>query len=89
MAVTKDQKREIFEKHGQGENDTGSTPAQIALFTKRIEDLSSHLKNHKKDYSTLRALQKLVGKRRKLLKYYKKKNIEKYRELTSELAIRR
>ncbi len=89
MAVTKDQKKEIFEKHGEGKNDTGSTPAQIALFTKRIEDLSSHLKNHKKDYSTLRALQKLVGKRRKLLKYYKKKDIEKYRELTSELGIRR
>ena len=89
MAVTKEQKQEIFAKYGRGENDTGSTPAQIALFTKRIEDLSSHLKNHKQDYSTLRALHKLVGKRRRLLKYYRRKDIEKYRELTAELGIRR
>lgn len=89
MAVTKEQKQSIFAKYGKDENDTGSTPAQIALFTERIQDLSSHLKDHKKDYSTLRALQKLVGKRRSLLKYYKRKNIEKYRELTAELGIRR
>ncbi len=89
MAVTKSQKKEVFANYGTDENDTGSTPGQIALFTKRIEDLSSHLKNHKKDYSTLRALQKLVGKRRRLLKYYKRKDIEQYRKLTAELGIRR
>lgn len=89
MAVTKDKKQEIFAKYGKDENDTGSTPAQIALFTERIQDLSSHLKDNKKDYSTLRALQKLVGKRRRLLKYYKQKDVEKYRELIAELGIRR
>jgi len=89
MAVTKEKKQEIFAKYGTDENDTGSTPAQIALFTERIQDLSSHLKNHKKDYSTLRALQKLVGKRRRLLKYYMHKDIQKYRQLIAELGIRR
>ena len=61
MAVTTEEKRSIFAKYGSGENDTGSTPAQIALLTKRIEDLSAHLKQNKKDYGTLRALHKLVG----------------------------
>jgi len=89
MAVTQEEKKSIFEKYGTGKEDTGSTPGQIALFTKRIEDLSAHLKNHKKDYSTLRALQKLVGKRRSLLKYYRNKDIEKYRELIADLGIRR
>lgn len=89
MAVTSEEKHSIFAKYGRDENDTGSTPAQIALFTRRIEELSAHLKENKKDYATLRALQKLVGKRRSLLKYYMGKDVEAYRQLTADLGIRR
>jgi small subunit ribosomal protein S15 len=89
MAVTSEEKRSLFARYGRDENDTGSTAAQIALFTRRIEDLSAHLKQNKKDYGTLRALQKLVGKRRSLLKYYRRKDVEAYRQLIADLGIRR
>jgi small subunit ribosomal protein S15 len=89
MAVSSVEKQAIFAKYGRDESDTGSTPAQIALFTRRIEELSAHLKANKKDYATLRALQKLVGKRRSLLKYYRRKDVEAYRQLTADLGIRR
>ena len=89
MAVSSAEKQAIFAKYGRGENDTGSTPAQISLFTRRIEELSAHLKANKKDYATLRALQKLVGKRRSLLKYYMRKDVEAYRQLTADLGVRR
>lgn len=89
MAVSSEEKQTIFSKYGKDKSDTGSTPAQIALFTRRIEELSAHLKQNKKDYGTLRALQQLVGKRRRLLKYYRRKDVEAYRQLTADLGIRR
>jgi small subunit ribosomal protein S15 len=89
MAVSSEEKQSIFAKYGRDENDTGSTPAQIALFTRRIEELSAHLKANKKDYATLRALQKLVGRRKRLLKYYMRKDVEAYRQLIADLGIRR
>lgn len=89
MAVSTEEKQSIFAKYGRDENDTGSTPAQIALFTRRIEELSAHLKSNKKDYATLRALQKLVGRRKRLLKYYMRKDVEAYRQLIADLGIRR
>ncbi|HMB64251.1 MAG TPA: 30S ribosomal protein S15 [Eudoraea sp.] len=89
MYLTNEIKAEIFKKHGGSEKNTGSTEGQIALFTHRINHLSGHLKNNQKDYNTERSLVRLVGKRRSLLDYLKKKNIEKYRELIKELNIRK
>jgi small subunit ribosomal protein S15 len=89
MYLAAEKKAEIFKKHGKSEKDTGSTEGQIALFTYRINHLSSHLKNNRKDYNTERSLVKLVGKRRNLLDYLMKKDIEKYRILIKELGIRK
>ncbi|RNC92786.1 MAG: 30S ribosomal protein S15 [Allomuricauda sp.] len=89
MYLTKEVKEKIFKKHGGSETNTGSTEGQIALFTHRIEHLTKHLKKNHKDYNTERSLVKLVGKRRSLLDYLKKKDIEKYRALIKELGIRK
>lgn len=89
MYLTAEKKAEIFKKHGKSEKDTGSTEGQIALFTYRINHLSKHLKNNQKDFNTERSLVRLVGKRRSLLDYLMKKDIEKYRELIKELKIRK
>lgn len=89
MYLTKETKTEIFKKHGGSETNTGSTEGQIALFTHRINHLTKHLKGNQKDFNTERSLVKLVGKRRSLLDYLKKKDIEKYRSLIKELNIRK
>ncbi|NAS14058.1 30S ribosomal protein S15 [Poritiphilus flavus] len=89
MYLTKEIKAEIFKKHGGSESNTGSTEGQIALFTHRINHLTGHLKKNQKDFNTERSLVKLVGKRRSLLDYLKKKDIEKYRALIKELNIRK
>ena len=89
MYLTKEEKNKLFKKHGGSEKNTGSTEGQIALFTHRINHLTGHLKKNHKDYNTERSLVKLVGKRRSLLDYLKKKDIEKYRSLIKELGIRK
>jgi len=89
MYLDKEVKKKIFKKHGGSDTNTGSTEGQIALFTHRIEHLTTHLKKNRKDFGTQRALQLLVGKRRSLLVYLKNKDIEKYRELIKELELRR
>ncbi|MEM9077010.1 MAG: 30S ribosomal protein S15 [Bacteroidota bacterium] len=89
MYLSKEVKSDIFKKHGGSEKNTGSTEGQIALFTYRINHLTQHLKKNHKDYATERSLVKLVGKRRSLLDYLKKKDIEKYRTLIKELGIRK
>lgn len=89
MYLSIEKKKEIFKKHGKSENDTGSAEGQIALFTYRISHLTGHLKENRKDYGTQRALQLLVGKRRSLLDYLKKKDIERYRAIVKELGLRR
>lgn len=89
MYLSKEKKREIFAKYGKSETDTGSTEGQIALFTYRIAHLSEHLKNNPKDFNTEKALVRLVGKRRSLLDYLMKKDVVKYRELISEMKLRR
>jgi small subunit ribosomal protein S15 len=89
MTLTTEKKQAIFEKFGQGKTDSGSTEGQVALFTERINHLTSHLKTNSKDFNTERALVALVGKRRKLLNYLKNKDILKYRELIKELGIRK
>ena len=89
MYLSKEVKEEIFKKYGGSESNTGSTEGQIALFTHRINHLTGHLKKNHKDYNTERSLVRLVGKRRSLLDYLKKKDIEKYRSLIKELGIRK
>jgi small subunit ribosomal protein S15 len=89
MYLNSEKKKEIFAKHGGSEVNTGSTEAQIALFSFRISHLTEHLKRNKKDYGTQRALQLLVGKRRSLLDYLKAKDIERYRAIVKELGLRR
>jgi len=89
MYLTKEVKESIFEKHGKGKNDTGSSEGQIALFTHRINHLTGHLKKNRKDYNTERSLVKLVGKRRSLLAYLKKTEINRYREIIKELGLRK
>lgn len=89
MYLTTEKKQEIFSKYGKSAQDTGSTEGQIALFTYRINHLTEHLKQNRKDFNTERSLVKLVGKRRSLLDYLKRKDIEKYRSLIKELGIRK
>ncbi len=89
MILTTEKKQAIFEKFGTGKTDTGSTEGQVALFTERINHLTSHLKSNQKDFNTEKSLVTLVGKRRKLLDYLKNKDIVKYRELIKELGIRK
>ncbi|HDR67941.1 MAG TPA: 30S ribosomal protein S15 [Bacteroidaceae bacterium] len=89
MYLTAEKKQEIFKKYGGTAENTGSAEAQIALFTHRITHLTEHLKINKKDFSTQRALMRLVGKRRRLLDYLKEKDIEKYRALIKSLNIRK
>jgi len=89
MALTTTAKKEIFAKHGGSAANTGSTEAQIALFTERINMMTEHLKSNKKDFGTQRSLIKLVGKRRSLLDYLKDRDIAKYRSLIKELNIRK
>lgn len=89
MYLTAEKKQELFTKHGKSNKDTGSAESQISLFSYRISHLTEHLKKNRKDYSTQRALQLLVGKRRSLLDYLKNKDIVRYRAIILELNIRR
>mmetsp|Transcript_21107 Transcript_21107/g.54919 ORF Transcript_21107/g.54919 Transcript_21107/m.54919 type:complete len:90 (+) Transcript_21107:111-380(+) len=89
MSITAEEKIDIFKKFGNDEANTGTTEGQIALFTHRINHLTGHLKENQKDHATRRGLLKLVGKRRRLLNYLMKNDIEKYRELIKELGIRK
>ncbi|HUH36013.1 MAG TPA: 30S ribosomal protein S15 [Moheibacter sp.] len=89
MYLTPEKKHEIFSKHGKSANDTGSAEGQIALFTYRINHLTGHLKQNKKDFNTEKALVRLVGKRKALLDYLKNKEIERYRAIIAELGLRK
>ena len=89
MYLTSEKKAEIFAKHGKSAQDTGSAEGQIALFTFRINHLSGYLKNNHKDFNTERSLVKLVGKRKRLLDYLKKKDIARYRAIIAELGLRK
>ena len=89
MYLTAEKKEELFSNYGKSNKDTGSTESQVALFSYRINHLTEHLKNNKKDFATQRALIKLVGKRRALLDYLKRKDIERYRSIIKALNIRK
>jgi small subunit ribosomal protein S15 len=89
MALAKEKKTEIFKEFGGSDKNTGSTEAQIALHSTRINELTEHLREHPKDHASRRGLLMLVGKRRRLLDYLKEKDIEGYRSLIQTLGIRK
>jgi len=89
MYLDQKEKEAIIKKHGKNVKDTGTSEGQIALFTYRINHLTEHLKNNRKDFNTERSLVKLVGKRRSLLDYLAKKDIMRYRAIVKELGLRK
>lgn len=88
MSLTREKKEEIAKKYGQSEKDTGSAEVQIALLTERIRELTEHLNVHRKDFSSQRGLRKMVGQRRRLMKYVKRQDLAAYKELIQSLGIR-
>ena len=89
MTLTKEAKQEIVDKHGRSNEDTGSAHVQVALLTARVNELTEHLRAHPKDHYSRRGLLKLVGRRRRLLQYLQKRDLEGYRALIQELGLRR
>lgn len=89
MALAAEKKNEIVNEYRQHERDTGSPEVQIALLTARINQLTEHLKEHKKDHHSRRGLLMMVGQRRRLLNYLSKKDINRYREVVAKLGLRR
>lgn len=87
--LTKDEKTQIISEYARNAGDTGSAEVQIAVLTKRIADLTEHLKTHKHDHASRRGLLKMVGRRRRLLEYLKNEDIERYRALIARLGLRR
>jgi small subunit ribosomal protein S15 len=89
MHLTKESKEKIIQQHGITKVNTGTPEVQVAIFTERINHLTTHLKDMKKDYSTQRSLLKLVGKRRRLLDYLKENDLESYRKIINDLNLRK
>lgn len=89
MPLTQEQKKELIARFGADEKDTGSTKVQVAMLTQRISELTEHLKIHQHDHHSRRGLLKLVGRRRRLLTYLQKHDLEGYRALIKELGLRR
>lgn len=89
MTITKDEKTRIIQEHARGDGDTGSAEVQIAVLTKRIADLTGHLKSHPQDHHSRRGLLMLVGRRRRLLDYLGREDIGRYRDIVAKLGLRR
>jgi small subunit ribosomal protein S15 len=89
MAITKDAKQSLISDFRRADDDTGSPEVQVAVLSKRIDELTEHLKNHRKDHHSRRGLLKMVGRRRRLLDYLKGEDIERYRALIDRLGLRR
>ena len=89
MALTKQEKQTVIAEYGKKDKDTGATEVQIALLTDRIQHLTEHFKTHKKDHASRRGLLKLVGQRRKLLRYLARKDLESYRAILGKLNLRK
>ena len=89
MSLNSEKKAELIGKYGRSEGDTGSAEVQIALLTERINDLTGHLRDHSKDHHSRRGLLMLVGKRRRLLRYLERDDLERYRSLVAELGLRK
>jgi len=88
MSITSEKKRELVDRFGRSPDDTGSAEVQVALLTERINELTEHLRSHSKDHHSRRGLLMLVGKRRRLLRYLERSDIERYRSLVGELGLR-
>lgn len=88
MTISKERKAELTAKFGKNAQDTGNSKVQVAILSERIKELTEHMKSHQKDFHTRRGLLMLVGKRRRLLSYIRKNDINEYRELIKELGIR-
>jgi small subunit ribosomal protein S15 len=88
MTLTKETKRDLIDKYGRSDGDTGSTEVQVALLTARINELTEHLREHSKDHHSRRGLLMLVGKRRRLLRYLQGSDVERYRALVADLGLR-
>ncbi len=88
MSINLKNKQDIVKEYGANEKDTGSTAVQIAMMSKKISELTEHLKNNQKDFATKRGLLMMVGKRKRLLSYLKSRNLDEYRELIKKLGIR-
>lgn len=89
MTLAKEQKQQLIGEHRRAEADTGSPEVQIAILSKRIDELTEHLKNHKKDHHSRRGLLQMVGRRRRLLDYLRREDVERYRALIGRLGLRR
>ena len=89
MTLTQERKQELIERFGGSAQDTGKTEVQVALMTERINQLTEHLRNHRKDHHSRRGLLMLVGRRRRLLNYLQRDDLERYRSLIRELGLRR
>jgi small subunit ribosomal protein S15 len=89
MTLQTEAKSELISEYRRADNDTGSPEVQVAILTTRIRELTEHLKTHKKDHASRRGLLKLVGRRRRLLEYLKREDIERYREIIARLGLRR
>ena len=89
MGLLKEQKTALVEEYRRGDTDTGSPEVQVALLSTRITELTGHLKTHKKDHHSRRGLLQMVGKRRRLLDYLKREDIERYRAIIARLGLRR
>lgn len=89
MSITADRKTELVKEHARGEGDTGSPEVQIAILTERISNLTEHMKSHKQDFHSRRGLLMLVGRRRRMLDYLKKKDLGRYQAIVKALGLRR
>ena len=89
MPLDKDIKAEVIAEHARGDRDTGSPEVQVAILTKRVRDLTEHLKVHKHDHSSRRGLKKLVGQRTRLLRYLRNTDVDRYRAIIKKLGLRR
>ena len=89
MSLTKEQKQELIGKFGRSDGDTGSAEVQVALLTERINELTEHLREHGKDHHSRRGLLMMVGRRRRLLRYLERSDVDRYRQLVADLGLRR
>ena len=89
MSLTKERKQELIGKFGRSDGDTGSAEVQVALLTERINELTQHLRSHGKDHHSRRGLLMMVGRRRRLLRYLERSDVERYRQLVADLGLRR
>ena len=89
MSLTQERKQELIQKFGRTDGDTGSAEVQIAILTERINELTEHLRSHTKDHHSRRGLLMLVGKRRRLLRYLERADLDRYRQVVSDLGLRR